>query len=463
MNGKHDPQLVSLSNVEERYLDSISYALKRARNLLLTITLISAWLFAHQITTLVTWDDIRTPCSYNIGYAADNVLKDVVLTISKKDLRKSDYIDYKLALDSMFIKNDSTYKRGLVQVFRSNKYDGTEESVADSIATVQFPEGASFEEKAYWCREYYPFILRQKEDSVISSVRLLLDRAEISNTMLPSNVISKPYVDVPLVGLSIGLEDIDIVGGMFLIFMMLWFRFTMEQLYQNICKIRLYYHNEFARGRFFDRWLPLQFVFIPPPSAVRDGQIMKSAYLLFFIPFLVVFIALLIDISESFWQLVAYSQITGNSFHDFIPLSGQGNIMWQETWGIQLLQLLLLCGIAVFLKGEATISWKIINEIRLQIHGDDKEYIGMKRHHLVMWICIGVMFVWTIARCIGMWLKELDSYGWTYGISFLGLIILFVVVFAPAMWFLGRWRKRYTIPKFGEIKANPSENNQSQK
>lgn len=512
-----------LSETDKEYLSTITSSIKRARALLMSISLIAAWLLASQILNLIQWQNVRTPASYNIGDAADSVLRGCSLRVPVSVVRACDKFEYLPSgapqVDSVVMAADTKLAGVKIDVLFSDlrpsdkvayckklqKNPDNDELISISYPTekpllekvswcqhyrefildqcsdsnliacaqtivnctkrlenlviLRYPQQKSFEQKIDWCRHYYPYILAQWErrrtpDSLeyIAIVRVLLDRGSISKTKLPKDIIERPIVDVPVVGLSVNLDDINIVGAIILMFAMVWFRFALRQVKENTEWVRDRFSGRYKRTAFFEKWLAMQFLFIQKPhreSGIKPSvKSQPTVYSLFFVPYIVVFSSWLVSFHDISWQIAAYSAITRvvgtphiDAYHSVLG----------EVTGIVVLRWGILLGTAVFLAREALKSWRTmhdINEGLISPRPDrtDTERKGDRKRQTLTFIVISaipilVMLVWTFVR-IGSIKQSIKLYGWNYGTDFVGsLTILLTIIALLAVLYYIVWPK----------------------
>jgi hypothetical protein len=429
----------------EHYLSSISSSVRRARALLLSISLIGAWVIASQLVKLVGWSNVRTPASYNIGFAADKKLSGLSIKVTESTMRPAERNDLdiieKTVGDSAGCKTlreiTAYYKSRFTSLEKhapsnTNQTGLTFTTRLDSII-CRYPSGKSFQEKVDWCKHYYMIIANQSDDSkLVSLVEILADRGTISPSKLPGAIMSRPNVEVPLVGLSVGYDDISVVGAVILLFAMLWFRFSMHAVHRNIDLVRLKYPYE---SRAFSQWVLMQFVFIPLRKGAPNPP-PKSAFLLFFVPYIAVLISLSQDIYEILWQILGYSIVTGIPGE---PVFNSWSTFWfGQATGITALRIGILIFMLLLLNRESWIAWSFMSgisygrslvtssEYRQSLK--DIKAIWRSLFRIITWFPILVVAAFLVGRSLSLLFNTFDPYGWTYGLSLVGTVITLVLI-----------------------------------
>jgi len=455
-----------LTKCDEEYLATIYASIKRGRALLMSISLLAAWLVAGTLIDLVRWQDVRTPASYAIVESMDEKLIDLPLKISEDNLRPIE----KVAFDRIIARecdSGGSDSEDLLTVYYScttlakdkeaaTATDSPDESPhatdihtcgnsirkTDSLFVI-YPVKKTFGEIVSWCGHYLDFILNQWDSASINRVQMILSRAQTTPYILPNDIINRPQIDVPVVGLRISLDDINIVGSIILLLAMIWFRFAHEQVHENINVFRRKYCRYSPKRTFFESWLPMQFFFIQrlnnhnspnndgsTRTTVKEGV---SVHFLFFIPYLTVLFSLLDSIHSIIWQTVGYSHISDTKYVPF----WMNNLLGGPVAGILFLRWFILILIAGLLVRIAMISWRKMHCINAGANWDVNQSLPSlpRCEKKRMWMGfiiltlapIFVMAWWTFARLLDL-NKSIDTFGWTYAVSPVGTAIVIAAV-----------------------------------
>lgn len=456
-----------INDHDREYLKTIVGSIKRARALLMTISVVAAWLLATQIVEIARWQYIRTPASHNIVHAAGKKLAGDTLWVRKSALRNIDRIDSTTdtnstnsavswsayALDSIGKASpDESFKWFLLHFPDTLKSWLTKH---DDTVCLEFPNiNSSFENKVDWCRQYYPYIINNWSDTNIALVRLILDRGEISNTKLPKDFVKRPQVDVPVVGMNVALDDLNVVGAILLLLGMLWFRFATVLVQENIHEYRLKHNTETPQRAYFESWLPMQFLFIerrrPHRANFEDDnskvqvshspsqlKLNFSILCLFFIPFLVVFFSMLMSIYDIWWQNLAYDWITEATRPLTVHLDKNGSHFGTVS-GVLLLRWVFLGTMAYFLAREGCKSWRtmqIVNcgaqkngqELDLPAPSDEDRSL-LRRHFIVLGLIPLVGFgALLLGRYVDLY-YSMETHGWSYGFTIGGVMTIVAIM-----------------------------------
>jgi hypothetical protein len=464
---KHD-----LTEIDKHYLSSVSSSISRARNLLLACSFIGAWVLANVVLELLLWQTIRNPASQNIIHAADAVLQDVEILVPVKNLRPCDEVDYLAGCRIQASEGGKRVRHRWVTVL---PYDssGARPQGADStepVALVHYPAGELFEEKVDWCRSYREFAMIQSrssptgartdffasaffdtamtptrpDSSVVRAIGVVLDRGDISGSKLPKDIIDRPQASVPVVGLDMSRDDIPIVGAILLILGMIWFRFALDAVGENIREVKGHFSGDHGRIGFLKSFLSLQFMFIRKSRDNSGNRAVLNThffvYCLFFVPYMVILFTFATDLYDIAWQVAAYSYVCESQFT--VPFEvGSGFLLKDET-GILTIRWAVLLGAAILLARMAWRSWDTMHRIREDLDcpegakdlGDQAQTIGARLPRrsaflLITVVPVFVMVVWTLARVIGV-RSSIETYGWSYGLHFWGALAVAGSVFA---------------------------------
>jgi len=466
-----------ITDVEKEYLKTILGSIKRSRGLLIAISILSVWLIASQVITLMAWQNIRTPASINIVDSADNKLSGMKIYVPADALRQSDRIieiNGGYVLRSTISSSDSPnyvfhltdnnqrYEKILLNSYHSSGQNITEEYLitknenypdsisielyptprSDHIIQLEYPVDGDFREKADWCKHYLRFILDQKNKfrDIIFSVEMIIDRASVSDTKLPKDFIDRPSINVPVVGLTVALDDLHLVGAIILLLMMFWLRYSFYHIFENIIAASAYYEaNGSQNSGFLKKWIPLQFIFI---RSYKNKPVIgspASVYILFMIPYITILFSLCIDIYDMAWQITSYSFITGSSW--YMPLFGDSSFFLGDAVGILLLRWGVFIIILWVLQRQGGIVWNTLENCRDYIEfGATKDKIRSERKNYrrkafftINLIVIGIMITFTLIRIICAY-YSVSEYGWSYGPNFIGSSVLLIVIIGFMIW-----------------------------
>lgn len=461
-----------LTELDKHHLSSISSSISRARNLLLACSFIGAWVLANVLLELLLWQNIRTPAGQNIIHAMDSVLEDVELRVPAESLRACDRVDYLTARRFQESANDKKrVTRGCVTVLSSDSslFVLPESDKQEQIVLVRYPVNELFEQKIDWCRRYRQFARGQcrtprttvpadaftaalicdvtsethPDMSVVRAIGMVLDRAEISESTLPKDIISRPQTSVPVVGLDVARDDIPIVGAILLILGMIWFRFALDAVRENILEVKDRFGGNADRMGFLKSFLSLQFMFIRKNREnARNRAVLNThffVYCLFFVPYVVILFTLAADVYDIIWQVGAYSHLSKSQL--IVPFQVSSGFLLKDETGILAIRWAVLFGAVILLARLAWRSWEAMHLIRsdLDWNGAATEAEDHSRRRgvrlprrsaflLITAVPVFVMTVWTLARVIGA-RSSIDTYGWSYGLTLWGALAVAGAVF----------------------------------
>nr|MBN2276725.1 hypothetical protein [candidate division Zixibacteria bacterium] len=398
-------------------MKSIVASIKRTRALLLTISLISVWIIACELSGLIKWQFLRTPFSHHVVQAGLNQMNLIKLNKDADSIRY-DYFDSSDQRMGAYIKYQ-----------------------VDSEQIV-LPVNPSYENIIYWCQKYYPLILKQWKDSTFYDsvsghqvkytdlANIVLERGQISNTKLPEDVIRIPQTTVPVIGLSVSQDDIEIVGSTILLVAMIWLTLNLKQIKQNTSSLLINYPGYSAKRRFFEDWIPMQFIFIRSRRSVSP-----MAFLMFFVPFAAILFNLFEDITSMIWYGKAYCMITGTKSWAPAMFFFDQKVWSNDVVGLLFLRWGILIIALFFLQLLARHSGLSMMEISRELfHNNGNPGIESRERSFQYWLMIAISVI--ISLIMGMWClsrycsieRSIELYGWTYAPNTLWSLIFLVVV-----------------------------------
>lgn len=421
---------MAADNVEKDHLESIKEAIGRTRAMMFAVSLIASWLVASQIAYLLEWDPIRRPISYNLADMWTNSgaigADHLYVRVPPAGLSPGDRV--RVASDSLAaLAPDDLGKRPFL----------TRRTPLDSIVVaVPFPARGSFAAKAQYVEYYLPFISSQWGPQDQYRAQLLHDRNLISKGVLPSNAVVRPRVTIPVVGLSLALDDITVTGAVLLLAMMVWVFFLVVQVRSSV---------ELASERLKERWsdiaplVSLQFLFLAP----RSRQPHSLSYPLVYLPYIAVVFSIAVDlIYDLRWQNATYSRIMGGSGEFMEAFVGRMGAWHSQALGLLVIRYSVMMGICLGLLLLSNRIWRVLSEVSSQLRGGIPHLMA-----LVYWVRLALMtlcpsalvWCWSKARLDSVDSSiaatgyssspDLRSAGWILG----GLITIYLV-----LW--GYWR-----------------------
>jgi hypothetical protein len=315
-----------LTEQDKYWIATTQSAITRARRILLSTTLIAAWLIAVQLIELVQWEPIRKPASENYAHALVTRLRSFWLVIPRKDVRDSDLSRFAQPLSTEPAKQPS--QSSLVPDTAAAAT--AEMPASQDTVTIQISSSASMSEAVDWCERYRGFIRSQWSQGLNRAVDMLITRAKISSEALPPSTMNRPQVGLPLLGIPVAADDATLVGAIMLFIAMLWLCFSGFHARDSMKMLR----TKCSDPDFAKAWLPHQFLFVNQPAQAPE----RVAYPLIYLPYGAVLFGLLVNASSVVVQVLAYSKLAG--FTGVPLLDGLNGLPWykQETLGILLIR-----------------------------------------------------------------------------------------------------------------------------
>jgi hypothetical protein len=409
---------------------TIAASVARTRNLLIAMSIFSAWLVAVYAHSMLRWSPIRSAVTHNLVANVSNALEAQsattrTLTIPLQSLRGADRARLSM-LDTVAIRRfvhlptSSLLTNAMVPLV-----DSSGSLNPNAVASLPYPLRGPMKEQLDWCAVYYPFVLQQWSSANAGLVGLLVDRAAVASSVLPPSSIHVPEVAFPFLNISADLDDVAIVACIILTVGYLWFMLSLAHLresaelfYGRILRERGSAHRYLSSWR---DWLSLQFFFV---NKEHDSPA-RLAYPLVFAPYIATVFVCAHFIQDTILQVWTYDILLRVSMS---PLAADGNMpfLMQEPYGTILLRIGLMGMIIYLLQLMARRSWNHIRELSELLivggTGSDSRHDSFRFAVLTL-LPLVVLGAWFAAQAIFLSDRVLEM-GWTYGVPTAGAIII---------------------------------------
>lgn len=494
-----------LTTTDAAYLDAIKSSIVGTRWLLMIVALVSIWIIASELVELMRWEYLRPPFSQ---FVVKNALKAMhrselpELKVPKSSLRACDKVrESKWCDEDDFVgssrteetdeMNDASGQESQPCMNYVSVSGGSNVSIRippdEQNVLIGLPDTtADYYEIIDWFQHYARFAYTQwdtyvikepleckdqadstgkrnsEEDgadrdrvSAIHLVSIILERAKVTEGKLPASVVKAPQTSVPMVGLSVSKEDIEMVAAAVLFLGMLWIALYVERVADSI-DVAIDHFEQSGKARFLRRWLPGQFVFISEGKPV----VRYSVFLMFFIPYIAILVTLAEDSFSQTYQFEAFHRLTGFSGRWQAFTAGLEHWSLSDVLGLRMARNALLLAVLFYLR-----RWGIEAGKHMLALGRHIEYTEYRRNWVsdniraarrkqlarvdgkalsrASWgVTIGAVtpvFLYYAGRWAAV-KDSIDQYGWTYSpntitvwISIGGLIVL-------AIWLRSRFK-----------------------
>ncbi len=425
----------TLTEQDKYWIGSTQAAITRARRILLTTTLIAAWLIAVQLIELIEWEPIRRPATENYARALVYRLQSFSLAIPDSAVRDADRPTAVSATTAEGSTESTSSSPEAVpgrppSGYRPNQHrarplappvpSGPATSVR--LDSIKVSASARASEAAAWCEAYRRYIRYQWSSDLNLAVDMLITRAKISSEALPPSTITRPQVGLPLLGIPVAADDATLFGAIMLFIAMLWLCFAGFQARDSMKVLR----ERCSDPDFAKAWLPHQFLFVNQPAQAPE----RVAYPLMYLPYGAVLFGFLVNVSGIVVQVFAYSKLAG--FPGVPLVDGPTGLPWfeQETLGILCVRYAIELAAIFYLLWFADSAWETFCAVHEEGTAEETikaRKIGDKWRLVFLTFAVFVVIgVWTWARL--MFLDEIVAKrGWVYGPTLVGAIVVMIV------------------------------------
>ena len=407
--------------------ETIQSSIVRSRTLLIAISLAASWLIANDIQSLIKWQSLRISVSSNLSSGFDRWLDSTDggwISIAFADLKPSERAE---ALKESPSPNRIRFRD------RARFLESPDSARLKTLLEIRYPVGKNIAAKIEWIQRYQPFVLEHSDTTFANVCRLLIDRGRMSTGVLPDYDVGNPYTTIPIIGTSVDSEDATIILGIVIAAGMLWHLLSIHNIKENV--LELLNSTEYSDKPHTRNWVSLQFLLISNTASRSNAQRHSAgrlAFPLYFLPYVAILFSILANLYMVIWKTAAYSIATATPL---APWIGDGESWFsQEALGIMTLRygilLLLLWNIGV-------IGWRAWHEL-IEIsdtlgHSPIDQSISRRRIRRISAIPFIIMGTFMITR---LWHLDdrVNSVGWTYGPTFIGSLVILVVVYIIHYW-----------------------------
>jgi len=462
MNSNPETQL-------KHHIEAIQGSVGRARNLLLAISLIAAWMIAMKVEVLLRWEPVRAAFTHNIVKSIDSTFAlrppdSISVRVPMSAMRPSDKLAYwegkntivkriRFIGDSIVVHGENLVKRGRgVGTRRSEKRKADTADTSsghkpvDAIMLVRYPLDKSLEEQANWCAEYERYIAQQWSLQDQHRAALVIERGEITKSILPNSTHQVPSVALPLINITTGLDDVFTVGGIVVLAAFAWFYLSMRYLRTGVERFfelaEEVDSTDSGTGRTNSRtrwksWVSLQFFFVDSKTPHPSGY----AFPLLYLPAVALLLGLLDSMGYVLHATRSYNAVTGTGIWNSPFWSPGIGPLAQETYGIIIFRILLLSVLFTLLLILANKCWCILRSISKEINENQsaEEGIGPEDWNRITLLMLAptVLYIgWAVGRNLALE-NRVNVLGWTYGIPLIGVIPV-LIGGGIAFWLLKR-------------------------
>lgn len=389
---------------EKTYVESVISALALTRGMLFAVSLVASWLIASQVVYLLAWDPIRKPVSHNLAVAWTAQKESLYVRVPGASVSAADLVKIiqSAKAPSARVKAPATHAAPSRTKPRSAPVKkepiGQKLSpslmVPDSLYTIPFPNAGSFTAQAEYVENYLQFITTQWKSADQYRAQLLHERFEMSGGVLPADARVRPKVSVPIIGWSLPLDDVTVMGASLLAAMMLWVFFLTAQLQECIRQCKTACKEQWDE---IGNYLRLQFLLLAP----RSRQPHSLAYPLVFLPYIAVIFGIAIDLGYDLqWQNAMYEAVIGDKNKHWAAFLGDGGFWNSEAIGLLVVRYVVMLCMAGGLLALSTRVWKAMSDVAADLRQ------GQPELHLLIYV--GRILIMTAVPFV-------LAYGWLKG------------------------------------------------